>query len=91
MPRHAEQTGFGVQGSFDLFQVVDVGGSAVPGNDVPALVAVGTKDTVAGEPQALAELFPQGEALDIPGRDHMVAVGDKVFKTAAIRFLNARV
>jgi pimeloyl-ACP methyl ester carboxylesterase len=53
----------------------------------PALVAVGAKDTVAGSAQALAALLPAGRALDIPGRDHMLAVGDKVFKEAALAFL----
>ncbi len=47
---------------------------------MPVLVAVGTKDTVAGSAHELAALLPRGRALDIPGRDHMLAVGDKVFK-----------
>ena len=55
--------------------------------DVPALVAVGEADEMAGSPAALAELLPQGEALVIPKRDHMRATGDKVFKTAALDFL----
>ena len=29
-------------------------------------------------------------ALDIPGRDHMLAVGDKTFKTAVLQFLDER-
>jgi pimeloyl-ACP methyl ester carboxylesterase len=53
----------------------------------PVLVAVGTKDEVAGSAQALAALLPRGRALDIPGRDHMLAVGDKVFKEAVLAFL----
>jgi pimeloyl-ACP methyl ester carboxylesterase len=53
----------------------------------PALVAVGTKDTIAGSAHELAALLPAGRALDIPGRDHMLAVGDKVFKAAAVGFL----
>jgi pimeloyl-ACP methyl ester carboxylesterase len=53
----------------------------------PVLVAVGTKDTVAGSAQELAALLPNGRALDIPGRDHMLAVGDKVFKEAVVSFL----
>jgi pimeloyl-ACP methyl ester carboxylesterase len=53
----------------------------------PVLVAVGAKDTVAGSAHALAALLPAGRALDIPGRDHMLAVGDKVFKEAALAFL----
>jgi pimeloyl-ACP methyl ester carboxylesterase len=56
----------------------------------PALVVVGGKDLVAGAPQPLASLFPNGQAVEIPNRDHMLAVGDKVFKAAAVEFLNAR-
>lgn len=54
--------------------------------DVPALIGVGTKDDIAGAPQPLAELMPHARALDIPGRDHMLAVGDKVFKRAVLDF-----
>ena len=54
----------------------------------PVLVAVGTKDPVAGSAQALAALIPGAQALDIPNRDHMLAVGDKVFKTSVVEFLN---
>lgn len=53
----------------------------------PVLVAVGTKDAVAGSAHELAVLLPSGRALDIPGRDHMLAVGDKVFKQAVLSFL----
>jgi pimeloyl-ACP methyl ester carboxylesterase len=53
----------------------------------PVLVAVGTKDTIAGSAPELAALLPSGTPLDIPGRDHMLAVGDKVFKSAVLTFL----
>jgi pimeloyl-ACP methyl ester carboxylesterase len=53
----------------------------------PVLVAVGTKDTIAGSARELAALLPSGMPLDIPGRDHMLAVGDKVFKSAVLDFL----
>jgi pimeloyl-ACP methyl ester carboxylesterase len=53
----------------------------------PVLVAVGTKDTIAGSARELAALLPSGVARDIPGRDHMLAVGDKVFKSAVLDFL----
>jgi pimeloyl-ACP methyl ester carboxylesterase len=56
----------------------------------PVLIAVGTKDTVAGSARALAELVPGAELLDITGRDHMLAVGDKVFKAGVLRFLERR-
>jgi len=57
--------------------------------DVPALIVVGTADDIAGSPQELAVLMPRATALDIPGRDHMLAVGDRVFKKAALDFLAA--
>jgi pimeloyl-ACP methyl ester carboxylesterase len=54
---------------------------------VPLLVAVGANDNIAGSPQALAALIPGAEAFVIPGRDHMLAVGDRRFKAAALSFL----
>jgi pimeloyl-ACP methyl ester carboxylesterase len=57
---------------------------------VPVLIAVGTKDDVAGSASDLAALIPGGRALDIPDRDHMLAVGDKVFKAGVAEFLAAR-
>ena len=56
----------------------------------PVLIAVGTKDVVAGRAQALADVIPGSQVLDIPGRDHMLAVGDKVYKAGALKFLEAR-
>jgi pimeloyl-ACP methyl ester carboxylesterase len=58
--------------------------AAIP---VPTLVAVGGKDTIAGSAEALAALMPQAKALTIPNRDHMLAVGDKVFKAGVLEFL----
>ena len=56
----------------------------------PTLVAVGERDTLAGDPAKLVALFPQGELLVIPGRDHNLAVGDKAFKAGALDFLARR-
>lgn len=56
----------------------------------PVLIAVGSKDDVAGSAQQLADLLPGARVLDIPGRDHMLAVGDKVFKSGVLQFLNER-
>ena len=52
----------------------------------PTLIAVGTKDDIAGSPHDLADLMPDARALDIPNRDHMLAVGDRVFKAAVLEF-----
>ena len=62
----------------------------VAGIGIPVLVAVGTKDDVAGSAAGTGGLDPGGQALDIPDRDHMLAVGDKVFKTGVLEFLNQR-
>ena len=57
---------------------------------IPVLVAVGTKDPVAGSASALAALIPGAQALDIPDRDHMLAVGDKAYKSGVLDFLGHR-
>jgi pimeloyl-ACP methyl ester carboxylesterase len=56
----------------------------------PTLIAVGTKDSVAGSAHSLAGIIPGAHALDIPGRNHMLAVGDKVFKAGVLSFLERR-
>jgi pimeloyl-ACP methyl ester carboxylesterase len=56
----------------------------------PVLVAVGTDDVIAGSGPALAALIPGAEALDITGRDHMKAVGDRIYKQGVLDFLERR-
>jgi len=56
----------------------------------PVLVAVGTTDDIAAPAEELAKLIPGAEALPIPGRDHMLAVGDRVYKTGVVEFLRRR-
>jgi len=53
----------------------------------PVLVAVGTKDDVSGDGPSLARLLPHGQSLDIPGRDHNLAVGDRTYKQGVLEFL----
>jgi pimeloyl-ACP methyl ester carboxylesterase len=57
---------------------------------VPVLVAVGTRDDIAGPGAPLAALIPGARLLDIPDRDHMLAVGDKAFKAGVLEFLEER-
>jgi pimeloyl-ACP methyl ester carboxylesterase len=57
---------------------------------VPVLIAVGTKDKVAGSAEGLARLIPGAETLDIPDREHLPATGDRVFKEGALGFLARR-
>lgn len=56
----------------------------------PVLICVGTRDDVAGDPQPLQPLFRQAEIVDIPGRDHNRAVGDRVYKQSVLSFLSAQ-
>ncbi len=58
--------------------------------ECPALVAIGTKDDIAGNPHQLAALMPRARALEIPNRDHQLAVGDKVYKQGVLEFLGSR-
>jgi pimeloyl-ACP methyl ester carboxylesterase len=60
------------------------------GISVPVLIAVGTSDEVAGSAHELGQIIAGSEVLDIPGRDHMRAVGDKVYKSGVEDFLSRR-
>jgi pimeloyl-ACP methyl ester carboxylesterase len=74
-----------IRGSRETLSHADVARIAAP-----VLVAVGTRDTVAGSGPALAALIPGARAIDIPNRDHMLAVGDRTFKAAVEEFLAER-
>lgn len=54
---------------------------------VPTLIAVGTTDDIAGSASRLADVIPGSQVLDIPNRDHMRAVGDRVYKDGVLEFL----
>ncbi len=56
----------------------------------PVLVAVGTDDVIAGSGPQLAAIIPGAEALEITGRDHMKAVGDRIYKQGVLDFLARR-
>lgn len=56
----------------------------------PTLISVGTTDTIAGSPHTLAAMMPNARSVDIPGRDHNLAVGDRVHKQAVLAFLAGR-
>lgn len=57
---------------------------------IPTLIAVGTTDDIAGSAQRLSEIIPGSQVLDIPNRDHMRAVGDRVYKDGVLEFLAKR-
>lgn len=52
----------------------------------PVLVVAGAQDDTAGRPEPLADMFVDGRAVIIPGRDHMSAVGDRHTRQAVIDF-----
>lgn len=72
-----------IRGARETMSPADVGRISCP-----ILVAIGTKDAIAGDPHALAALNTRARALEIPGRDHNLAVGDKVFREGALAFLS---
>ena len=57
----------------------------------PTLIAVGTRDPIAGDPHKLAAMMRNAEVFDIPGRDHNLAVGDRAYKAGVLAFLERRV
>jgi pimeloyl-ACP methyl ester carboxylesterase len=71
-----------IRGSRQILTPDEVAGIAAP-----VLIGVGTTDSIAGSAHELAALMPHARALDIPGRDHMLAVGDKVLKAGVLEFL----
>lgn len=54
---------------------------------VPILVVAGDKDDIAGAPGPLADALGQGTGADVPRRDHMRTVGDKVYKEIVLDYL----
>lgn len=74
-----------IRGSRQVLTREEVGGITLP-----VLVAVGTRDAVAGNAHELGALLPNGTVLDIPNRDHNPAVGDKVFKQGVLDFFARR-
>ncbi|HTV32076.1 MAG TPA: alpha/beta hydrolase [Methylocella sp.] len=73
------------RGAREPMRATDVGQIAVP-----VLIAAGTKDEMADHPHRLALSFRAARVVDIPGRDHNHAVGDKVYKKAVLEFLSMR-
>jgi pimeloyl-ACP methyl ester carboxylesterase len=71
-----------IRGSRQTLTRAEVGRIAVP-----ILIAIGSIDRIAGSPADLARLIPGARALVIPNRDHMLAVGDRVFKAEVVDFL----
>lgn len=56
---------------------------------MPTLIVIGTKDDIAGSGDELVALMPNARHVCVQGRDHMLTVGDKVFKNEVLAFLSA--
>jgi pimeloyl-ACP methyl ester carboxylesterase len=74
-----------LRGSRRLMTEAEAAGIAVP-----VLIAVGTSDEIAGSADELGKIIPGSQVLNIPNRDHMRAVGDKVYKAGVLEFLSRR-
>ena len=57
--------------------------------ETPALVVCGGEDKVSGPPGPQAEALGNARAVTVPGRDHMLTVGDKVYKKAVLEFFGS--
>ena len=55
----------------------------------PVLVVCGANDEIAGPPGPLAAAFPHGQAVIVPERDHMSAVGERKTRNAVVDFLKS--
>lgn len=53
----------------------------------PVLIAVGSKDDIAGSPVELAAMMPNAKPFVIEGLDHMKATGAPAFKAEVLDFL----
>jgi pimeloyl-ACP methyl ester carboxylesterase len=53
----------------------------------PVLVVAGDADEIAGPVEPLVAAIAHARGLPLPGRDHMKAVGDRLFKQETVAFL----
>lgn len=68
-----------------------IASESLRGLTCPVLVAVGSQDVIGGSATELAAIIPGAEALVIEGRDHMKAVGDRIYKDGVSAFLRRRI
>lgn len=55
---------------------------------VPTLVVAGSRDELAGNPDVLAKVFPDGRAVTLPGCDHFSAIPHALYKATVFDFLD---
>jgi pimeloyl-ACP methyl ester carboxylesterase len=68
------------------------GGPGLGADDIaailtPTLVVAGSRDELAGDPQALADLIPGAKAVTLPACDHFSAIPHALYKAAVFDFL----
>lgn len=65
----------------------NLGGEALARLAMPVLVAAGSRDEIAGDPQILADAIPGAKAVTLPACDHFSAIPHALFKAAVFDFL----
>ena len=55
---------------------------------IPTVVIAGSRDEIAGDPQALADAIPGARAVSLPACDHFSAIPHALFKAAVFDFLD---
>jgi len=55
---------------------------------MPVLAIAGSRDALAGDPDALAQAFADGRAVTIPGCDHFSSISHALFKASVFDFLD---
>lgn len=58
------------------------------GVTLPVLVVAGARDELAGDPEALAQVFPHGRGISLPGCDHFSAIPHAALKATVFDFLD---
>jgi len=85
----AESSGNDLQA---LAAVMSSGREPVPpeelaGVKMPVLVVCGEKDDLVGDPTPLVAAIPGAKLVTLPGKDHLTAVPDPLYKSAVVDFL----
>jgi pimeloyl-ACP methyl ester carboxylesterase len=85
----AEQTGSDLKALAACIRStrVKIKKEALAAISVPVLVVAGENDDVAGDVAGLTNIIPGSKGVVLPRRNHMNAVGDRVYKDAVLAFL----
>ncbi|MFQ5698988.1 MAG: alpha/beta fold hydrolase [Myxococcota bacterium] len=55
---------------------------------IPVMIVIGEQDDLVGDARPLADAIPAARLVTLPGRDHLTAVGDPLYKRAVLEFLS---